>query len=138
MSVLVDNQTPFTLDGVAYNMRVPEGGIRRSFQVYDKNTAGRTISGLMKRAILGTYYNYEIQIETNRASLAEYDRFYEAISDPDKDSHALVVPYGQDVLTFDAYVTSGDDTLRRMDSTGQHWEGLALQFVAMRPQRRRT
>ena len=51
-----------TVDGTSYDVRVPAGGLKRSFQVLDGENAGRTLSGRMVRDIIGTFYNYELQI----------------------------------------------------------------------------
>ena len=126
-------QNVFSIDGVYYNVIVPENGIERNFQVLDDDTAGRVLSGVFIRSIIGTYYNYTIQLDTSRMDKAEYDAMYEVLSAP-VDYHVLTVPYGQGTLTFDAYITSGKDTLRLMKD-GNWWEGLSLQFVAMAPER---
>ena len=89
----------FTLDGKSYNMIVPADGLKRSFQILDGDNAGRTISGIMKRDIIGTYYNYEITVQPKSYDPEEYDEFYESISAP-VDSHTLTFPYGQTTLTF--------------------------------------
>ena len=57
----------FTVDGVSYKVRVPAGGLTRSFQVLDGKNAGRLLSGTMERDIIGTFYNYQLQIERGRA-----------------------------------------------------------------------
>ena len=126
-------QNVFSIDGVYYNVIVPENGIERNFQVLDDDTAGRVLSGVFIRSIIGTYYNYTIQLDTSRMDKAEYDAMYEVLSAP-VDYHVLTVPYGQGTLTFDAYITSGKDTLRLIKD-GNWWEGLSLQFVAMAPER---
>lgn len=124
----------FTVDGTSYNVKVPVKGLKRSFDILDGPNAGRMLSGLMTRDIIGTYYNYELQIERNNASLEEYDRLYQALSAP-VDYHIVSFPYGQSVLTFQAYVTKGSDNLFRQSFGKNYWAGLTVQFVAMEPQR---
>ena len=124
----------FILDGKTYNVRVPEGGIKRSGQVLDGDKAGRAQNGSMIRDIIGTYYNYTIEFDTSAASSAEYDELYNALTAP-VDYHTLVIPYGQTTLAFRAYVTSAEDTLRSMAGGVNHWEGLSAKFIAMKPQR---
>ena len=127
--------SPFTLDGKTYNVFVPESGIRRSGQVLDGENAGRTPSGAMIRDIIGTYYNYSIDLDTSQLDVAAYDELYEALSAP-VDSHTLTIPYGQTTITFQAYVTRADDTLKTMDGCTNLWGGLTINFIAMKPQRR--
>lgn len=123
------------LDGKTYNVTVPAGGIKRSGRVTDGENVGRTISGLMIRDIIGTYYNYSISVDTRQTSLADYDELYETITAP-VDFHVLKVPYGQGYMEFEAYITSADDTLEIMSEDGNRWTGLTINFIAMEPQRR--
>ena len=127
--------SPFILDGVSYNVRIPENGIKRSGQVTDGSNAGRNISGAMIRDIIGTFYNYTISIEADDTDLEEYDNLFETLSAPVSD-HTLTVPYGQETLTFQAYITDVSDTLEHIDEHGNHWGSLTLNFIAMKPQRR--
>ena len=127
------SQTAFSIDGVYYDVVIPEDGIERSFQILDDDTAGRVLSGAMHRSIIGTYYNYKITLGTSRMDKTSYDAMYEILSSP-VESHVLVVPYGQSTLTFDAYITSGTDTLKEMKSAGNTWHGLTLNFIALEPQ----
>lgn len=125
---------PFTVDGIAYNVVVPQGGLTRSFEVLDGQNAGRLLSGRMVRDIIGTYYNYELQIETLSANPEEYDKLYQVLSAP-TEAHTVTFPYGQDTLTFRAYVSSGSDTLRQIHKGRNYWEGLTVKFIAEAPQR---
>lgn len=125
----------FTLDGKAYNVFVPADGIRRSGQILDGENAGRTLSGMMIRDIIGTYYNYSISIDTQQLQVEEYDALYDAVTAP-VDYHELTVPYGQGELSFRAYITGAEDVLKTMESGINRWGDLTLSFVAMAPQRR--
>lgn len=122
-----------SLDGKAYpNLHVVS--LKRSFSVLDGDNAGRVMTGAMKRDIIGTYYNYSMEIDPVSSDLAEYDEFYEAISSP-VDSHVLTVPYAQTTLTFDAYVANGEDKLVSKYNGRNEWQNLAVNFVAMKPKR---
>ena len=126
----------FSIDGKEYNVTVPSGGIQRSFSVLDTDKSGRSQSGDMIRDIIGTYYNYSIEINTKMLNYDEYDQLYEIISSP-TEYHILTVPYGQTTLTFKAYVTSGSDSFDVKGKDGKiRWKGLKLNFIAMSPQRR--
>lgn len=125
----------FSIDGKEYDVSIlfiPEEGIERKFNILDGNNAGRLqAKGKMYRDIIGTFFTYVIKIDTNRLNPQEYDELYETISDPNVDSHTLVVPYGQSSLTFEAYITSGSDKLSRRVNGVNYWEGLSLEFVSM-------
>ncbi len=122
----------FTIDDIAYNVRVTE--LTRNFQVMDGPNAGRTLAGTMSRDVIGTFYNYAIKISRSDSNIKDYDALYDVISSP-TDSHKIVVAYGQDVLTFEAYITNGSDALKRKDDNGAFWSGLSFNFIAMAPQR---
>lgn len=122
----------FTIDGKEYS-GVVVWSLKRSFQVLDGENTGRAMNGTMIRDIIGTYYNYTLELDTTDATVEQYDELYETLSAPVA-SHALVVPYGQQTLAFDAYVTNGEDNLARMDEINR-WGGISVNFIAMKPQR---
>lgn len=122
-----------SLDGKEYpNLHVVS--LKRSFAVLDGDNVGRVMTGAMTRDIIGTYYNYSMEIDPVSSDLSEYDEFYEAISAP-VDSHVLTVPYAQTTLTFDAYVANGEDELVSKYGIRNDWQNLAINFVAMKPKR---
>ena len=124
---------PIILDGVTYST-LHVVSMKRSFSVLDAENAGRMSNGQMQRDIIGTYYNYSVEIDADAASRSDYDTFFEAISAP-VDSHTLKIPYGQTTMTFQAYVTQGSDELEAMLPSANRWGGLSFNFIAMAPQR---
>ena len=124
---------PFVIDGQTYP-HIHVVSLKRNFAVLDGPNAGRNLSGTMIRDIIGTYYNYSMEVDGDEKYPAEYDSFYEKISAPVR-SHSMTFPYGQSTLTFDAYVSNGSDNLEYM---GDHnrWGTLSFNFVAMAPKRR--
>ena len=52
----------FKIDGNSYDVEI--GSIKRKFSVLDGDKAGRAADGSMMRNIIGTYYNYSMQINT--------------------------------------------------------------------------
>lgn len=123
------------IDGKDYGLTIPQGGIKRSFSVLDSSKSGRLSNGEMQRDVIGTYYNYSIQFKCSTNSLKIYDEMYEVLSSP-QDSHSITVPYGQEILTFQAYVTSGEDNLKKISKLGNEWSGLTVNFIATKPKRR--
>lgn len=124
---------PIIMDGVQYpNIHIVS--LKRSFQVLDGENAGRVMTGEMDRDIIGTYYNYACEIDASSADRAEYDNFYDIISAP-VNSHEITVPYGQKTITFQAYVTNGEDNLAAMYDENE-WGELSFNFIAMAPYRR--
>ena len=128
-------QNLVAIDGIYYDLIIPEDGIKRSFSVLDDEDSGRVKSGKMWRSIIGTYYNYTILFDTSRLNQDAYTQLDQTISAPVA-SHILTVPYNQELLTFEAYITGGEDTLRSStEARGNDWHGLSLQFVATEPER---
>ena len=127
----------FTIDGVDLRFWVTE--VKRSFSVTDTENSGRVQSYRMHRDIIGTFYNYTISVDADRSNPADYDTFYQIISSP-SEYHTIVFPYGQGTLKFEAYVTSGEDSLRinqnAPNGERNRWTGLSVTFTAMEPQRR--
>lgn len=127
---------PIRMDGRTYDtLHVTK--LIRSFSVVDGENAGRVMSGSMQRDVIGTFYNYQVEIDPDAASRSDYDDFYAAISAP-VDSHTLVVPFAQTTLTFQAYVTQGQDELTLMEDEANRWENLSFSFIAMDPARTPT
>lgn len=124
----------FTVDGVEYkNIHVLS--VKRSFSVLDGENAGRTMDGAMQRDIIGTYYNYSVEIDPSDSNPDEYDSLYEVLSAP-QNSHIVSFPYGRDILTFNAYVSNGEDELFDAVDGVNRWDKLSINFISMSPQRR--
>lgn len=126
----------FTIDGV--DLRLWVKSLKRKFEVLDTQNSGRVQSLRMYRDIGGTFYNYTLEIDPDKGNRADYDTFYEIVSSP-VESHIMTFPYAQETLTFEAYVTNGEDNLKIRNEGGKQvnkWDGLSLNFVAMEPQRR--
>lgn len=125
----------FKIDGIEFTNAVVSNP-ERSFSITDGENAGRLIAtAKMERDILGTFYNYTITVDHSFMSDEEYSEFYELISAP-VDSHTLEVPYNNETLVFEAYITSGKDKLLGIRKNKNIWSELSLSFVAMAPQRR--
>lgn len=125
---------PLIVDGVSYP-HIHVASLKRSFSVLDGENAGRVMTGDMVRDIIGTYYNYSMEIDPDGIDLAEYDAFYEVMSSP-VDYHIIEVPYAQGTLVFKAYVANGEDDLLLGHVQYNEWINLSVNFVAMSPQRR--
>lgn len=120
----------FTVDGIGFDCSTVK--LERKGQVVETNNSGRFQSGRMRREIIGTYYNYSLQIEHEDAR--QYDRLYYALTAP-VDSHEITIPYGQTTLTFNAYVTDARDNLTFLNDSLRIWGGLEVSFTAMSPER---
>ena len=125
----------FKIDGIEFTKAIVNKP-KRSFQILDGENAGRQIlTAKMERDVLGTFYNFNISIDSRFMSKEEYDVLYEKITAP-VDSHIIEVPYGQETLIYEAYVTNGTDELVGINNDINLWANLTINFIAMEPQRR--
>lgn len=125
----------FLIDGESFN--VFTASIRRNFKIQEGSNSGTAISGRDRFDVIGTRYNYTLEIDASTMERAEYDRMYELLSAP-VESHTITAPYGQGTITFEAHVESGQDTVSAMaeDEDIIDWGGLSITFSAIEPQRR--
>ena len=127
--------TGITIDGIDYNIRIKYETLRRAFEITEGQNSGTAIDGTMIRDIIGTRYNYQIDIEPDPADPSDYDAFYDLISSPIA-SHEVSFPYGQETITFQAAIQSGEDIYRGVIGCQRRWSGLSIVFQALAPQRK--
>lgn len=126
--------TKITVDGTEYNIRMKFETLHRAFEIIEGPNSGTAISGRVIRDIIGTKYSYQIDVEPDPADPESYDAFYEMITSPE-DSHTVSFPYGQETITFDALIESGNDKYMGIVGSRKRWSGLSIVFKAMEPQR---
>ena len=126
-----------TMDGIPYRLRVKLGTLGRSFRIEESERSAMVKSGEEFRDIIGTYYDYTMDVEPDPAAPEDYDAFFEAISAP-VESHTVTLPYGQGTITYQAMVSAGEDKQRDKVAGVTRWTGLTVTFKAKKPQRRPT
>jgi len=125
-----------TYNGRTYNVHYTKP--KRSFAKLSTDQSGRVQSGEMYIDLIGTYVNYSMTVSMKDGDVAEFDRFFEDISAPVAFA-TLTLPYNQSTITFEAYVTQGDQDLIRAKGTHSDnniWGPLTVNFIARRPLRR--
>ena len=127
--------TKITIDGRDYNIRIKYETLRRAFQITEGPNSGTAIDGTTIRDIIGTRYDYQIDVEPDPSDPTDYDDFYELISSPVA-SHEVSFPFGQETITFNAAVESGTDTYFGVIGCQRRWKGLSIVFRALTPQRK--
>lgn len=127
--------TGITIDGRDYNIRLKYETLRRAFEIAEGPNSGIAIDGKLIRDIIGTRYDYQIEIEPDPADPSDYDDFYELISSP-VESHEVSFPFGQETITFQAIIESGEDTYFGVIGCQRRWKGLSIVFRTLSPQRR--
>ena len=127
--------TGITVDGRDYNIRIKYETLRRAFEITEGPNSGTAIDGKLIRDIIGTRYDYQIDIEPDPADPTDYDDFYDMISSP-VDSHEVSFPYGQDTITCRAAIESGEDVYFGVIGCKRRWKGLSIVFRTLSPQRK--
>ena len=122
------------LDGQEYRVRVVYPSLTREFELLEGPNAGQMLSGRQERDLLGTGYSYEMTIQPDPTRPLEYDALYEALSQP-VDSHQIILPYGQSVLSFSAKIQSGRDVMRGRLAGINRWGDLSVRYQYIEPQR---
>lgn len=116
-----------TMDGTTYRVRIVYDTLQRAFQLFEGDNADYMLSGRYERDLIGTNYTYQMAIEPDEKHQADYDAFFDAISDP-QNYHTITVPYGQSTLTYQAMVLEGSDTFKGFLSGVKQWGGLVVTF----------
>lgn len=122
----------FSVDGKEYSVVVAT--LSRKATVKDGKNTTTTLSGIFKRDVVGTYYEYTLDIHWKDS--AQYDELYEVLTAPQNEPHRVVLPYGQATLEFDAYITEVSDDLKASRKSINRWGNMSIEFKAREPQRR--
>ena len=118
------------IDGTHYN--VPIESLKRTGEFLDKY-ANRTEDGVLHRELIGVYYNYQIEFGEIRNE-DTYDAVYDVLSEP-VESHTLMIPAKSGWYTFEAYISSLSDELKKITSSSVEYDALKCEFIAMEPAR---
>lgn len=121
--------TLLKIDGVSYD--VPIVSLKRKADILDRY-ATRSEDGELHREVIGTFYNYTLEIKHVR-NRKLYNRLFDVLSAP-VPSHSVELP-NEDV-TFDGYFSSISDEVARVDNDGVTYRNLTCRLTAMRPRRR--
>lgn len=116
------------IDGIEY--RVPIVELQRKGDILDL-TANRTEDGVLHREVIGTYYNYTLNIGYIRDQSVN-EALWWVLTAPVA-SHQVQLPYQPE--PFEGYFGSCKDNVFFMDSNGQRTKGLSFNLVATRPSR---
>ena len=116
------------IDGVEYPVKIAT--LKRRADILDKY-AYRSEDGHLHREVIGTYYNYDLQIgiEHNRTL---YNTLFEVLSNPVA-SHSVTLPH--DGVKFDGYFSSIQDEVLLVDDEGAAYKGLSCKLTAMIPRK---
>lgn len=123
-----------TIDGTEY-IGIGISSIRRNATIKEDGNSGWTIDGTYRRSITGTYYDYSMDfysVNADGETQDLYDQLHEVLSQP-VNSHEIVVPYGSETLTFDAYIESVTDSILRIRGDYVEWGKMSVTFKSITP-----
>ena len=117
------------IDGTHY--QVPIKSLKRSGEFLDKY-ANRTEDGILHRELIGVYYNY--QIEFGAMDDDTHDALFEVLSEA-VESHTVKVPANGGWYSYEAYVSSLSDNVKKITEDGVEYDALKCHFIAMQPEK---
>ena len=115
------------IDGKEYDVAIIE--MKRKADILDRY-AHRSEDGVLHREVIGTYYNYSLKLYTNNLDL--YEELFWVLSEPVA-SHTVELP--TDHVSYEAYFSSVQDEVVRLERNGVKYKGLQCNLTAMRPRR---
>ena len=120
-----------TIDGQTFRIGIIK--ITRKASL-NRESHGTTLDGRKHYDALGTYFDYDVTIDTKAINVKEYDRLYEVITKP-VEYHIVTMPYGQDEISFKAMIKTSNDSVIANYTNFRRWNGLKITFEALEPQK---
>ncbi len=124
------------IDGRIYDVLVTE--LSENFNILYSDQTGRTIDVGAEMFLdpLGTFYGHKITFARKGGKEREYDLLFEYLSKPRNVGVEIEAVHGQDMISYSAYVSSGERQLRKVDiNTGKViWGAFSANFIPMKAQ----
>lgn len=123
------------INGREFDADVAISSINRNFNVLDGDNAGRVISGLMVRDVIGTYIGHKITVFRRGNNYKGLDDFWDyLVQHSVDDSVSLEVCDGQKTISYQAYYTSASQDIERVVNGVNYWGEIEVSFVPMNAQ----
>ena len=124
------------IGGRSYDVLVTE--ISENFNILYSENTGRTMARGARMTLdpLGTFFGHKVTFQRKLGKEEEFDRLFDYVSRPRYDGIPVEVVHNQGIISYDAYISSGDRTLKRIDpKTGKvYWDAFSLNIVPMEAQ----
>lgn len=125
----------FKVDGVSYDVIVV--GLEENFNIIYSENTGRTLSEKARMVLdpIGTFFGHKVTVRRKQGHEMEFDALYDYVSRPRYDGMMFEVAHNQDVIKYEAYVSSGGRKLDKISkSEVLYWGELKLNIVPMEAQ----
>ena len=130
------NMNIVKIDGKIYDVLVTE--LSENFNILYSENTGRTMSVGARMSLdpLGTFYGHKVTFNRKQGYEKEFDELYSHIRAPRIDGLNIEIVHNQDTIKYDAYISSGERKLKRVDiKTGKvYWDSLSVNIVPMEAQ----
>lgn len=110
-----------SIDNVEYKANWMDD-FKRKFEIINGDNSGRLQGNKdMYLEYVGTFFNFEGTLIQNRdCTAAEWDELLMVLANPIND-HTVTVPFNQGTMTWQFYISSGEQGLKLVTDTGNRW-----------------
>ena len=119
----------WSIDGIECELPC---NIERVAEMTASDISGLLLDKSYFNDVIGTYMKYTVTLAVPNTMRAEYNSFYEMLTQP-VDGHAFVLPYGGGEIEITGRVTSMKDVYVRLPNNGVHWKGISFDIIANHP-----
>lgn len=120
-----------TIDGIEFD-KIKLTSIQRKRVNETGKNKGTFMSGGKFNDVRYSYYQYSLTVVPYLSHKDQYEELYTLLSLP-LEAHTVTLPYGQGTVTFDAYVASVSDRLRKALPNGLIWESFSVTLKGTEP-----
>ena len=124
------------IGGRAWNVSVTE--LSENFTILYSENTGRVMSAGARMSLdpLGCFIGHKLTIRRRRGFEAEFDEFFDYVCKPRYSGIPVEIVHGQKTISYDAYISNGERSLKRIDENSGvvYWDSLSLNVVPMEAQ----
>lgn len=124
------------INGKSYDVLVLS--IEENFSILYSENTGRTLSETARMTLdpIGTFIGHKVKFGRKNGSEADYDALFDFAATPRFVGVNLEIVHGQEVINYEAYVSSGARAVRNISKNNLkvYWGELELNFVPMEAQ----
>ena len=121
------------VDNVQYLVGLEYDTLKRKFAHVEGPNTSTNILGTTIRDVLGSAYTYSMTIHSLEDHQEDYDKLYALLTDA-SDTHSVLMPFGQTVISFNAIIETADDTYKGYYNGVYRWDNLDVTFTPITPQ----